>query len=98
MNENGETPPGRCRTGLAGWLLAVGAAGARPDQVVALAVFVVEEVGEDRGGEAGVVELDREIIAAFVRLSTSPLKKGNRLTSGTKESERWVFRTRMFPW
>lgn len=32
-----------------------------------LAVFVVEEVGEDRGSEAGIVELDRQLVTSFVR-------------------------------
>ena len=44
---------------------AAAAAGAGPDQAVALAVLVVEEVGEDRGGEAGIVELEPEIVAAL---------------------------------
>lgn len=61
-----EAPPGRCRAGLAVRSVAVGAAGARPDQVEALAVFVIEEVGKDGSGETGIVELDREILAAFV--------------------------------
>ena len=46
--------------------IAVRGAGARPDQVEGLAVFVGEQAGEDRGGEAGIVELDREIVAAFL--------------------------------
>jgi hypothetical protein len=47
-------------------LLAARAA-ARPDQGVALAGLVVEKVGEDRAGEAWIIELDREVIAPFVR-------------------------------
>src|SRR5277367_6408547 len=46
--------------------VAVAFGGARPDQGEALAVLVVEEVGEDRRVEARIVELEREIIAAFV--------------------------------
>src|SRR5277367_1255475 len=46
--------------------VAVAFGGARPDQGEALAVLVVEEVGENRRVEARIVELEREIIAAFV--------------------------------
>jgi hypothetical protein len=42
------------------------AVGSGPDQAVALAVLVVEEVGEDRSGEARIVELEAEIVAALV--------------------------------
>src|SRR5579871_2462517 len=49
----------RCRS------VAVGPAAARPDQAEGLAAFVVEQVGVDRRGEARIVELDREIIAAL---------------------------------
>src|SRR5260370_24542015 len=45
--------------------VAVGPAAARPDQAEGLAVFVIEEVGVDRRGEARIVELDREVIAAL---------------------------------
>src|SRR5258708_17002214 len=45
--------------------IAVRLAAAGPDQRVGLGVFVVEEVGVDRSVEAWVVQLDREIIAAF---------------------------------
>jgi hypothetical protein len=41
-------------------------AAARPDQVERLAIFTLEQAGEDRGGEAGIVELDRKIVAAFL--------------------------------
>jgi hypothetical protein len=46
--------------------VAVRFATPRPDQGVALTVFIVEEVGVDRSGEARIVELDREIIATLV--------------------------------
>src|SRR5579871_3961429 len=49
----------RCRS------VAVGPAAARPDQAEGLAAFVIEEVGVDRRGEARIVELDREVIAAL---------------------------------
>src|SRR6267154_709873 len=54
---------GRCRRCRS---VAVGPAAARPDQVEGLAALVIEEVGVDRRGEARIVELDREIIAALV--------------------------------
>jgi hypothetical protein len=46
--------------------VAPAAVGAGPDQAVALALFVVEEVGEDRGGEARIVELEAQIVAALI--------------------------------
>jgi hypothetical protein len=46
--------------------LAVLLAAAGPDQGEALAVFVVEEVGVDRGVEARIVELEAQIVAALV--------------------------------
>src|SRR5271156_2423529 len=41
-------------------------AGAGPDEGVAVAVLVVEEVGVDRRVKARVVQLDREVVAALV--------------------------------
>jgi hypothetical protein len=57
------------RAGLRGGHSAVSRrlAVAGPDQGVALAIRVIEQVGEDRRGEARVVEL-REIVAALLRL------------------------------
>lgn len=54
--------------GEASWVgsVAVPAAGAGPDQAEALTVLVVEEVGEDRSGEARIVELETQIVAALV--------------------------------
>src|SRR5690606_5307545 len=49
-------------------LLAVAAGRAGPDEAVALAVLVVEEVGVDRGGEARIVELEAQIVAALIGL------------------------------
>ena len=40
-------------------------AGTRPDEGVAIAILVVEEVGVDRCVERGIVQLDREVLAAF---------------------------------
>src|SRR5258707_15649673 len=54
---------GRCRRCRS---VAVRPAGARPDQAEGLAAFVIEQVGVDRRGEAWIVELDREVIAALV--------------------------------
>src|SRR5579885_2619911 len=62
----GQAPPG-CPGGA--WVrasLAVAAVRAGPDQAVAVAVLVVEEVGVDRGGEARIVELEAQIVAALV--------------------------------
>ncbi len=47
------------------FLLAVAAAGAGPDEAVALTFLVGEEVGVDRSGEARIVELEPEIVAAL---------------------------------
>jgi len=46
-------------------LLAV-LAGPRPEQGVAFAIFIVEQVRVDRRVEGGIVELDREVIAALL--------------------------------
>jgi hypothetical protein len=46
--------------------VAVGLPAARPDEGEALAALIVEEVGVDRSVEAGIVQLDREIVAALV--------------------------------
>ena len=47
--------------------VGVGLAAARPDQGRGLAILIVEEAGVDRSGEARIVKLDREVIAALVR-------------------------------
>ena len=55
-----------CRAGLSkAGSVGVGLAAAGPDQRVALAVLVVEEVRVDRSVEARIVQLDREVVAAF---------------------------------
>jgi hypothetical protein len=46
--------------------VAIPAARARPDQAVAFAVLVVEEIGENWGVEARIVELEAEIVASLV--------------------------------
>jgi hypothetical protein len=58
----------RTRRGVAAMAdsVAVGLAAAGPDEGEALAVLVVDEVGVDRGDEARVVQLDREVVAALV--------------------------------
>ena len=57
-----ETLPLAARFGL----FAVGPTAAGPDQAVALAVLVLEEVGVDGRREARIVELEREVVAALV--------------------------------
>ena len=47
--------------------VAVGLAATGPDEREALAAYLVEEVGVDRGGEARIVQLDRDVVAAFGR-------------------------------
>src|SRR6267154_4073471 len=66
-SERAKTPPGLLRTGRCcrRRSIAVGPAAARPDQAEGLAAFVIEEIGSDRRGEARIVELDREVIAAL---------------------------------
>jgi len=49
-----------------GSLPAAAAVGAGPDEAVAFAFLVVEEVGVDWSGEARIVQLEAEIIAALV--------------------------------
>ncbi|KXV73648.1 hypothetical protein AD953_15470 [Acetobacter malorum] len=62
-----EGPARTDRTGFAGASVAVAAAvRTRPDQVVALAVLAIDEIGENRGIEARIVELETQIIAALV--------------------------------
>jgi hypothetical protein len=46
--------------------VAVGLTAAGPDECVALAVLIVEEVGKERCIEARIIELEREIVAALV--------------------------------
>src|SRR5258708_530568 len=61
-------PPGLLRAGRCcrHRSVAVRPAAARPDQAEGLAALVIEEVGVDRRGEARIVQLDREVIAALV--------------------------------
>jgi hypothetical protein len=63
-----KTPPGLLRAGRCGRCrsVAVRPAAARPDEAEGFAAFVIEEVGVDRRGEARIVELDREVIAALI--------------------------------
>src|SRR5271166_3210048 len=62
-----EQCPARTGRGIvSGSVAAAAAVRAGPDQAVALAVLVVEQVGEDRGGEARIVELEAQIVAALV--------------------------------
>src|ERR1700678_3317044 len=63
-----KNPPG-CPGGVSrdAGSVGVGLAAARPDQGRGVAILVVEEAGVDRSGEARVVKLDREVVAALVR-------------------------------
>jgi hypothetical protein len=45
----------------------VAAIGTGPDEAAGLGAFAVDEVGVDRRVEAGIVELDREVVAALGR-------------------------------
>src|SRR3954447_21025851 len=60
--QHAKAPPGE-PGGANCWLVAVLLAAARPDEVEGFAVL--DKVGVDRSGEARIVELDREIIAAI---------------------------------
>ena len=57
------SPARHRRAGFIWFLLPVLLAAARPDEAVALAAFIVEEVGVNRCTEARVIQLDRDIIA-----------------------------------
>lgn len=46
--------------------VAVPTVGTGPDQAEALTLFIVEEVGEDRSGEARIVKLEAQVVAALV--------------------------------
>lgn len=62
-----EDPARGDRAGLVvGSLLPVPAAGPGPDEGVALAFLVGEQVGEDRGGEGGIIQLQAQIGAPFI--------------------------------
>ena len=65
QRKRANTPPGRNRAGRCGGSVAAWPAAPRPDQVEGLAVLVGEQVGVDGGGEARIVELDREVVAAL---------------------------------
>ena len=47
--------------------VAAAGVGAGPDEARALAVFVIEKVGIDRGGKARIVQLQAQVFAALVR-------------------------------
>jgi hypothetical protein len=61
-----KAPPGGAGRGIGGVASVVVLAGARPDQGIAFAALVVEQVGVDRRGEGGIVELEREVITALL--------------------------------
>ena len=65
VNVHSTSPPGIAGRGSWRLLLAVLLAAAGPDKGVALAAFIVEEVGVDRRAEARIIQLDRDIIPPF---------------------------------
>src|SRR5271165_5677623 len=65
MALRGTLPPGNPDGSRSGGSVAVRLAAAGPDEGEAVPVFVVEEIGVDRRVEAGIVQLDREIIAVL---------------------------------
>ena len=61
------SPPGRSGRGPSR-ASVLGAGGRpRPDQPVVLPVLALDEVGEERGGKARIVELEPEVVAALLR-------------------------------
>ena len=80
-----ENPARRTGRGSGGvGLLAVLLAATRPDQGVALAIRIIEQVGEDGRGEARIIELEGEIVPALLRL----LRPGGPDLGRTFESPR----------
>ena len=61
-----ETPPGKTGRGLTERLSVGALARPRPEQRVTFAAFVIEKVGVDRRVERGIVELEREVVAALL--------------------------------
>ncbi len=59
--------PGGAGRGLAKCRSIGALARPRPEQRVTLASLVIEEIGVDRRVERGVVELEREVVATFLR-------------------------------
>src|SRR6185312_1564635 len=62
---NAKAPPGGAGRGVGGTSSVVVLARTRPDEGVAFAVLVVEQVRVDRRVEGGIVELEREVVAAL---------------------------------
>ena len=65
-------PPGIAGRGLLRLLLPAGLAATGPDEGVAIAAVIVEEVGVDRCAEARVIQLDRDIVAPLGRTFGPP--------------------------
>lgn len=61
-----EAPPGLTGRGLTERALLAVLARPRPQQSVAFATLVVEQVCVDRRVEGGVIELEREVVASFL--------------------------------
>src|SRR5690606_32052827 len=65
--ESSMSGPGLSTGAWLGGLLPPAAVGPRPDQAVALAVLVIEEVGVDRVAETRIVQLQAQILTPLVR-------------------------------
>ena len=65
--EGTKAPPDRVGRGLRQRVLVAVLAGPRPEQGEAFAILVVEQVRIDRCVERGIVELEREVVAALFR-------------------------------
>src|SRR6185437_14418982 len=61
-----KAPPGLVGRGLMEPVLLAVLARPRPQQGVAFAAFVIEQVRVDRCVEGGIVELERKVISAFL--------------------------------
>src|SRR5580700_10751407 len=60
------TPPGLTGRGLTEWVLLAVLARPRPEQGVAFAALIVEQVRVDRRVEGRIVELERQVVAALL--------------------------------
>ena len=73
---------------LLGRSIAAAGVGAGPDEGVALAVFVIEEVGVDRGGKARIVQLQaRVFVASMATLSPEAATGAPRSRGLTAQEE-----------
>ncbi len=65
-SKRANTPPRRSWAGVAGSGSVAALGGTAPDQAVGIAVLVGEEVGVDGTGEARIVQLEAQVVAALV--------------------------------